>query len=163
MERGQSLLFCLVKLGKKVFWFISGWMLMGLVFICAGFIMYLVWGGVSSLLPNVSGVVRSIASTLTIVSVKNNKIIIMGFEFGCDSTFIWVAAIISIFVFCALFLDGIGDFFGKLIGLVTLGGVFGIVFGAFGWLAATLIFSWGVGGFVIGFIVGIIYYICKWW
>ena len=29
MERGQSLLFCLVKLGKKVFWFISGWMLMG--------------------------------------------------------------------------------------------------------------------------------------
>ena len=65
----------------------------------------------------------------------------MGFEFSCDSTFIWVAAIISIFVFCALFLDGIGDFFGKLIGLVTLGGVFGIVFGAFGWLAATLIFS----------------------
>ena len=45
------MLFCLVKLGKKVFWFISGWMLMGLVFICAGFIMYLVWGGVSSLLP----------------------------------------------------------------------------------------------------------------
>ena len=87
----------------------------------------------------------------------------MGFEFSCDSTFIWVAAIISIIVFCALFLDGIGDFFGKLIGLVTLGGVFGIVFGAFGWLAATLIFSWGVGGFVIGFIVGIIYYICKWW
>ena len=87
----------------------------------------------------------------------------MGFEFSCDSTFIWVAAIVSIFVFCALFLDGIGDFFGKLIGLVTLGGVFGIVFGAFGWLAATLIFSWGVGGFVIGFIVGIIYYICKWW
>ena len=78
----------------------------------------------------------------------------MGFELSCDSTFIWVAAIVSIFVFCALFLDGIGDFFGKLIGLV---------FGAFGWLAATLIFSWGVGGFVIGFIVGIIYYICKWW
>ena len=49
----------------------------------------------------------------------------MGFELSCDSTFIWVAAIVSIFVFCALFLDGIGDFFGKLIGLVTLGGVFG--------------------------------------
>ena len=51
----------------------------------------------------------------------------MGFELSCDSTFIWVAAIVSIFVFCALFLDGIGDFFGKLIGLVTLGGVFGIL------------------------------------
>lgn len=63
------MLFCLVELGKKVFWFISVWMLMGLVFICAGFIMYFVWGGVSSLLPNVSGVVRSIASTLTIVSI----------------------------------------------------------------------------------------------
>ena len=63
------MLFCLVKLGKKVIWFISGWMLMGLVFICAGFIMYLVWSGVSSLLPNASGVVRSIASTLTIVSI----------------------------------------------------------------------------------------------
>lgn len=34
----------------------------------------------------------------------------MGFELSCDSTFIWVAAIVSIFVFCALFLDGIGDF-----------------------------------------------------
>ena len=62
MEKGQSLLFCLVKLGKKVFWFISVWMLMGLAFVCVGFIMYLVWGSVSSLLPNASGVVRSIAS-----------------------------------------------------------------------------------------------------
>ena len=69
MEKGQSLLFCLVKLGKKVFWFISVWMLMGLAFVCVGFIMYLVWGSVSSLLPNESGVVRSIASTLTIVSI----------------------------------------------------------------------------------------------
>ncbi len=69
MEKGQSLLFCLVKLGKKVFWFISVWMLMGLAFVCVGFIMYLVWGSVSSLLPNASGVVRSIASTLTIVSI----------------------------------------------------------------------------------------------
>ncbi len=63
------MLFCLVKLGKKVFWFISVWMLMGLAFVCVGFIMYLVWGSVSSLLPNASGVVRSIASTLTIVSI----------------------------------------------------------------------------------------------
>lgn len=63
------MLFCLVKLGKKVFWFISVWMLMGLAFGCVGFIMYLVWGSVSSLLPNASGVVRSIASTLTIVSI----------------------------------------------------------------------------------------------
>ena len=46
MEKGQSLLFCLVKLGKKVFWFISVWMLMGLAFVCVGFIMYLVWGSV---------------------------------------------------------------------------------------------------------------------
>ena len=69
MEKGQSLLFCLVKLGKKGFWFISVWMLMGLAFVCVGFIMYLVWGSVSSLLPNASGVVRSIASTLTIVSI----------------------------------------------------------------------------------------------
>ena len=69
MEKGQSLLFCLVKLGKKVFWFISVWMLMGLAFVCVGFIMYLVWGSVSSLLPNASGVVRSIASTLTILSI----------------------------------------------------------------------------------------------
>ena len=63
------MLFCLVKLGKKVFLFISVWMLMGLAFVCVGFIMYLVWGSVSSLLPNASGVVRSIASTLTIVSI----------------------------------------------------------------------------------------------
>lgn len=42
---------------------------MGLAFVCVGFIMYLVWGSVSSLLPNASGVVRSIASTLTIVSI----------------------------------------------------------------------------------------------
>lgn len=63
------MLFCLVKLGKKVFWFISVWMLMGLAFVCVGFIMYLVCGSVSSLLPNASGVVRSIASTLTIVSI----------------------------------------------------------------------------------------------
>ena len=69
MEKGQSLLFCLVKLGKKGFGFISVWMLMGLAFVCVGFIMYLVWGSVSSLLPNASGVVRSIASTLTIVSI----------------------------------------------------------------------------------------------
>ena len=69
MEKGQSLLFCLVKLGKKVFWYISVWMLMGLAFVCVGFIMYLVWGSGSSLLPNASGVVRSIASTLTIVSI----------------------------------------------------------------------------------------------
>ena len=69
MEKGQSLLFCLVKLGKKVFWFISVWMLMGLAFVCVGFIMYLVWGGVSSLLPNASVVVRSIASNLTIMTV----------------------------------------------------------------------------------------------
>ena len=42
---------------------------MGLALVCVGFIMYLVWGSVSSLLPNASGVVRSIASTLTIVSI----------------------------------------------------------------------------------------------
>lgn len=74
-----------------------------------------------------------------------------------------VVTIISIFVLCALFGGAIVDFFCKIIGLILLGGIFGLVGGAFGWVVGSIIFSAGVFGFVIGFIVGIIYYICKWW
>ncbi len=73
-----------------------------------------------------------------------------------------VVTIISIFVLCALFGGAIVDFFCKIIGLILLGGIFGLVGGAFGWVVGSIIFSAGVFGFVIGFIVGIIYYICKW-
>ena len=73
-----------------------------------------------------------------------------------------IVTIISIFVLCALFGGAIVDFFCKIIGLFLLGGVFGLVGGAFGWLIATVICSAGMIGFFAGFIVGIIIYICKW-
>lgn len=73
-----------------------------------------------------------------------------------------IIAIISIFVLCALFGGSIVDFFCKIIGIFFLGGIWGIVGGAIGWLIASIFFSAEILGFVAGFIVGVIIYICKW-
>ena len=73
-----------------------------------------------------------------------------------------VVTIISIFVLCALFGGAIVDFFCKIIGLILLGGIFGLVGGAFGWVVGSIIFSAGVLGFGIGFVIGFIVYLIKW-
>ena len=73
-----------------------------------------------------------------------------------------IIAIISIFVLCALFGGSIVDFFCKIFGIFFWGGIFGLVGGAICWLIASIIFSAGVIGFGVGFIVGVIIYICIW-
>ena len=73
-----------------------------------------------------------------------------------------IITIISVLVLCALFGGSIMDFIGKIIGFLLLGGIFGLVGGAICWLIASIIFSAGVMGFFIGFVVGVIIYLIKW-
>lgn len=73
-----------------------------------------------------------------------------------------IITIISVLVLCALFGGSIMDFIGKIIGFLLLGGIFGLVGGAICWLIASIIFSAGVMGFFIGFVVGVIIYLVRW-
>ena len=74
-------------------------------------------------------------------------------------TIIGIVAV-GILLFC--FGGDIVDFIFKIFGILFMGGCSGLFCGAIGWLIAAVIFSAGVYGFLAGFVVGVIIYICKW-
>ena len=73
-----------------------------------------------------------------------------------------VIGIIAVVVLWRCFGGFIEEIFCEIYGIFFWGGILGLVCGSIGWLVASIIFSAGVIGFGVGFIVGVIIYICIW-
>ena len=73
-----------------------------------------------------------------------------------------VITFISLFALCAIFGRDIVDFICKIIGIIFLGGIFGLVGGAFGWVVGSILLSAGILGFFVGAVIGFVIYLVKW-